>query len=207
MNLFSAATLLELKSTRRYSSGYSELDVHLGGGLAYGSVVHISGPPGSGVDSLVAEFIRSAISTGDHVLQYSCVHSYTRNFALVLCTCPAIQGSCTPNLCALSCHDLPNVQTLDVSSFTELLLALKGIKKSLHEKVSHLATSCFFTTFNAQQTRLLVVDGLGIIFESLPGGAFRKRLLKRFLQSITILSSQHQLCVRSTQYYFLYLKR
>jgi len=55
----------------RYSTGSSELNALLGGGVASNSIVQIAGPPGSGREQVFANVIRSALAVGEHVLSYT----------------------------------------------------------------------------------------------------------------------------------------
>lgn len=64
----SAANLL--KDRKRYSTGSPDIDSLLQGGLARGSILQLSGPPGSGKEQLLSNLIISAVRSGDEVLTY-----------------------------------------------------------------------------------------------------------------------------------------
>ncbi len=57
--------------TKRISSGLSELDLVLGGGLVPGSLILVGGEPGVGKSTLILEISRSMISQGRKILYIS----------------------------------------------------------------------------------------------------------------------------------------
>lgn len=55
-------------SARTWSTGFTPMDGHLGGGLRAGELILVGGPPGHGKTTFVLQIARACAANGDDVL-------------------------------------------------------------------------------------------------------------------------------------------